>query len=70
MVRNYVVSRTKTVCGELVCCSWNSMFSHTYYFVLEVLYGLQKAGSHPIAAFISAVIIFHSQRFSTKGSRR
>lgn len=46
------------------------MFSHTYYFVLEVLYGLQKAGSHPIAAFISAVIIFHSQRFSTKGSRR
>lgn len=37
---------------------WNGMFSHTYYLVLEVMYGPQQAGSHPIAAFISAVVIF------------
>ncbi len=37
---------------------WNGMFSHTYYLVLEAMYGPQKPGSHPVAAFISAVVIF------------
>lgn len=36
---------------------WNGLFSHTYCWVLEVLRGPQQAGSHPVAAFTSAVSI-------------
>lgn len=37
---------------------WNGLFSLPYYWVLEAMYGPQEVGSHPKAAFISAVIIF------------
>ncbi len=37
---------------------WNGLFSHTYYLVLEAMYGPQTPPSHPLAAFISSVVIF------------
>jgi len=37
---------------------WNGMFSHTYEWVLAAIHGPQQSGSHPVAAFISAVMIF------------
>lgn len=38
---------------------WNGLFSQTYYWVLLALNGTRElSGSHPGAAFVSAVVIF------------
>ncbi len=37
---------------------WNGMLSQTYFWAIQAINGPHPFGSHPVAAFISAVIIF------------